>query len=59
MSKFLGTHYKRRTIDALLSSDKDDRELRVGSIAKPLLNLTLDNVVPDECLESQISSPET
>ena len=51
MSKVLGTHYKKRTIDALLSDNIRDprgKQLRVGQIAKPLLNIDLDNVVPDE-----------
>jgi len=51
MKKVLGTHYKRRTIDALQSNNRDDpegKQLRVGLIAKPLLNIELDNVVVDE-----------
>jgi len=51
MAKEIWQHYKRRTIESLLSNDKDDpegKQLRRGLIFKPLLNIDLENVVPDE-----------
>ena len=51
MSKCVGLHFKKCTIEALkgdTATNAEIKNLRKGRINEPLLPISLDNVVPDE-----------
>ena len=51
MSKSMGLHFNKRTIEALkgdTATNAEIKNLRKGRINEPLLYIPLDNVVPDE-----------
>ena len=50
MSKTL-ENFKMRTIESLkhdIAIDDDDKERRLGRLHTPLLNIELNNIIPDE-----------